>query len=124
MLLQTAIPSIEGFAPVLSSSEPRAGINLGQYLSIDTPQAQIISAVTSNNGDFAGVWAPNNYTLAEKGGAKLLCSGYDAGAIVPGALITRPDFAKEKPELVAKVSGRLSAGVGVDQGATRRRRAR
>jgi ABC-type nitrate/sulfonate/bicarbonate transport system substrate-binding protein len=27
---------------------------------------------------------------------------YDAGAIVPGALISRPDFAKEKPELVAK----------------------
>lgn len=69
---------------------------------VNLGQAQIISAVTSNNGDFAGVWAPNNYTLAEKGGAKLLCSGYDAGAIVPGALISRPDFAKEKPDLVAK----------------------
>jgi len=65
-------------------------------------QPQIISAITSNNGDFAGVWAPNMYTLAEKGGAKLLCSGFDAGAVVPGALVARPDFAKEKPDLVAK----------------------
>ena len=69
---------------------------------VNLGQAQIISAVSSNNGDFAGVWAPNNYTLAEKANTKLLCSGYDAGAIVPGALIARPDFAKEKPDAVAK----------------------
>jgi ABC-type nitrate/sulfonate/bicarbonate transport system substrate-binding protein len=69
---------------------------------VNLGQAQIISAITSNNGDFAGVWAPNMYTLAEKGGAKLLCSGYDAGAVVPGALVARPDFAKERADLVAK----------------------
>jgi ABC-type nitrate/sulfonate/bicarbonate transport system substrate-binding protein len=78
------------------------GIAKADVQLVNLAQAQIISAVTSNNGDFAGVWAPNNYTLAEKGGAKLLCSGFDAGAIVPGALISRPDFAKEKPEVVAK----------------------
>ena len=78
------------------------GVAKADVQLVNLAQAQIISAITSNNGDFAGVWAPNNYTLAEKGGAKLLCSGYDAGAIVPGALISRPDFAKEKPELVAK----------------------
>ena len=78
------------------------GIAKADVQLVNLGQAQIISAITSNNGDFAGVWAPNNYTLAEKGGAKLLCSGFDAGAIVPGALIARPDFAKEKPELVAK----------------------
>jgi NitT/TauT family transport system substrate-binding protein len=69
---------------------------------VNLGQAQIISAITSNNGDFAGVWAPNMYTLAEKGGAKLLCSGYDAGAVVPGALVARSDFAKERADLVAK----------------------
>jgi NitT/TauT family transport system substrate-binding protein len=42
------------------------------------------------------------YTLEEKGGAKLLCSGFDAGAIVPGAIVARPDYAKENPEAVAK----------------------
>ena len=69
---------------------------------VNLGQAQIISAVSSNNGDYAGVWAPNNYTLAEKANTKLLCSGYDAGAIVPGALIARPDFAKENPDAVAR----------------------
>src|SRR6185295_5585857 len=69
---------------------------------VNLAQAQIISAVSSNNGDYAGVWAPNNYTLAEKANARLLCSGYDAGAIVPGALIVRPDYAKENPDAVAK----------------------
>lgn len=78
------------------------GIAKADVQLVNLAQAQIISAVSSNNGDFAGVWAPNNYTLQEKANAKLLCSGHEAGAIVPGALIARPDFAKENPELVAK----------------------
>ena len=65
-------------------------------------QAQIISACRQNNGDLAGVWAPNTYTLEEKAGAKVLCSGKDGGAIVPGALIARADYAEENPEHVAK----------------------
>lgn len=69
---------------------------------VNLGQAQIISAITSNNGDVAGVWAPNTYTLEEKGGAKYLCNGFDAGAIVPGALVVRSDFAKESPDTVAK----------------------
>lgn len=68
---------------------------------VNLGQAQIISAITSNNGDIAGVWAPNTYTLEEKANAKLLCSGADAGAIVPGALVVRPDYLKENPKEVA-----------------------
>jgi ABC-type nitrate/sulfonate/bicarbonate transport system substrate-binding protein len=69
---------------------------------VNLGQAQIITAVTSNNGDVAGVWAPNTYTLEDQAGAKYLCSGADAGAVVPGALIVRGDFAKERPDDVAK----------------------
>jgi ABC-type nitrate/sulfonate/bicarbonate transport system substrate-binding protein len=69
---------------------------------VNLGQAQIITALTSNNGDIAGVWAPNTYTLEDRAGAKYLCSGGDADAIVPGALIVRGDFAKERPEDVAK----------------------
>jgi NitT/TauT family transport system substrate-binding protein len=58
--------------------------------------------VTSNNGDVAGVWAPNTYTLEDRANAKYLCSGADAGAVVPGALVVRADFAKEHPDDVAK----------------------
>ena len=66
-------------------------------------QAQIISALASNNGDLAGAWAPNTYTLEEKVGAKTLCSGKDAGVVVPAVLVVRADFAKERPQDVAKV---------------------
>jgi ABC-type nitrate/sulfonate/bicarbonate transport system substrate-binding protein len=65
-------------------------------------QAEIISAMSSNNADLGGLWAPNIYTLEEKMGAKVICSGKDAGAFVPGALIVRADYAKEQPQNVAK----------------------
>ena len=65
-------------------------------------QAEIISAVSSNNAELAGLWAPNIYTLEEKAGAKLLCSGKEGGVVVPGALIARSDYAEQNPENVAK----------------------
>lgn len=77
------------------------GVAFGDVQFVNLGQAQIISAITSNNGDVAGVWAPNNYTLEEKAGAKTLCTGADAGAIVPGALVVRADYAKENPKNVA-----------------------
>ncbi len=65
-------------------------------------QAEIISAMSSGSADLGGLWAPNIYTLEEKAGGKLICSGRDAGAIVPGALIVRAEYAKEQPQNVAK----------------------
>jgi ABC-type nitrate/sulfonate/bicarbonate transport system substrate-binding protein len=65
-------------------------------------QAEIISAVSSNNADFAGVWAPNIYTLEEKAGARMLCNGAEGGVVVPGALIARGEYAEQNPENVAK----------------------
>jgi NitT/TauT family transport system substrate-binding protein len=65
-------------------------------------QAEIISAMSSGNADLGGLWAPNTYTMEEKAGAKQICSGQDAGAAVPGALMVRADYAKEQPQNVAK----------------------
>jgi ABC-type nitrate/sulfonate/bicarbonate transport system substrate-binding protein len=65
-------------------------------------QAEIISAMASDNADYGGLWAPNIYTVEEKTKGKVLCSGRDSGATVPGALIARGDYAKEHPERVAK----------------------
>lgn len=65
-------------------------------------QAEVISAMSSKNADLGGLWAPNIYTLEEKAGARVICSGRDAGAIVPGALIVRADYAKEQPQNVAR----------------------
>lgn len=65
-------------------------------------QAEIISAVSSNNADLAGLWAPNIYTLEEKAGAQVLCSGKEGGVMVPGALIARGEYAEQNPEQVAR----------------------
>jgi NitT/TauT family transport system substrate-binding protein len=65
-------------------------------------QAEVISAMSSNNADLGGLWAPNIYTMEEKAGAKVLCSGREAGVVIPGALVVRADYAKEHPENVAK----------------------
>ena len=65
-------------------------------------QAEIMSAMSSGNADYGGLWAPNTYTMEEKTGAKQICSGKDAGAAIPGAIVARADYAKEHPENVAK----------------------
>ncbi|WP_424628619.1 ABC transporter substrate-binding protein [Bradyrhizobium sp. SYSU BS000235] len=78
------------------------GLVQGDMQFVNLGQAQIVTAITSNNGDYAGVWAPNTYTLQERANAKYLCSGADADAVVPGALIVRGDYAKEHPDEVAK----------------------
>jgi NitT/TauT family transport system substrate-binding protein len=65
-------------------------------------QAEIISAMSSANADLGGLWAPNIYTLEEKAGGQVLCSGKEGGAFVPGALIVRGDYAEQNPDNVAK----------------------
>ena len=65
------------------------GLAKSDVQMVNMGQAQIISALTSGNGDFGGLWAPNMYTYDEKGAGKVVCSGKDAGAIVPGSLVTR-----------------------------------
>ena len=65
-------------------------------------QAEILSAMSSNNADLGGLWAPNIYTLEEKAGAKVICSGKDTGTVIPGALVARADYAKEQAPNVAK----------------------
>ncbi len=78
------------------------GINKADVVLKNMGQAEIISAVSSNNADLAGLWAPNIYTLEEKAGAKVLCSGKEGGAVVPGALIARGEYAEQNPQNVAK----------------------
>ena len=65
-------------------------------------QAEVISAMSSNNVDLGGLWAPNIYTMEEKTGARVICSGKDVGVAIPGALVVRADYAKENPQNVAK----------------------
>ena len=78
------------------------GLAKGDVTLKNMGQAEIISAVSSNNAELAGLWAPNIYTLEEKAGAKVLCSGKEGGVMVPGALIARSEYAEQNPEAVAR----------------------
>ncbi|HEY9238071.1 MAG TPA: ABC transporter substrate-binding protein [Burkholderiaceae bacterium] len=80
----------------------RYGLTKADVTIKNMGQAEIISAVSSNNAELAGLWAPNTYTLEEKAGAKTLCSGKEGGVMVPGALIARGEYAEQNPENVAK----------------------
>ena len=78
------------------------GLQRSDVTIVPLAPAQLVSAYSGGNGLLAGTWAPNTYTLNEQIGAEVLCSGKDAGGMVPGALITRRDFAKQNPAVVAK----------------------
>jgi ABC-type nitrate/sulfonate/bicarbonate transport system substrate-binding protein len=86
----------------LQSCLKKYGLKKSDVVMKNMGQAEIISALSSGNSDLAGMWAPNIYTVEEKAGAKVLCSGKEGGAVVPGALIARGDYAKENPQNVAK----------------------
>jgi ABC-type nitrate/sulfonate/bicarbonate transport system substrate-binding protein len=69
---------------------------------VNLAQAQIISGMSSGEGVMMGLWAPNNYTVEERLKAEPICSGKDAGAIVPSNIIARAEYIKENPDAVAK----------------------
>jgi NitT/TauT family transport system substrate-binding protein len=78
------------------------GLKQTDVQEVNLQQPQIISAFSSGNGALAGVWAPNDYTLEDRTGAKIVCTGKDAGIAVPGTLIVRADYAKSHPSEVAR----------------------
>lgn len=104
--------SIKGQTIVLTSNSTgdyavqsclkRWGLAKGDVTIKNMGQAEIISAMSSGNADLGGLWAPNIYTLEEKAGARVLCSGKEGGVMVPGALIARGDYAEQNPENVAR----------------------
>jgi ABC-type nitrate/sulfonate/bicarbonate transport system substrate-binding protein len=68
---------------------------------VNLNQQEIISAFATGTGTLAGVWAPNIYTLEERTGAQLICSGKEAGVTIPGALVVRRAYAEQNPDKVA-----------------------
>jgi ABC-type nitrate/sulfonate/bicarbonate transport system substrate-binding protein len=78
------------------------GVSPDDVESVNLGQGEIISAFNSGEGDLAGVWAPNNYTLEEQTGTETVCTGEEAGVTIPGAHIVRNVYAEENPELVAR----------------------
>ena len=80
----------------------RWGLKRSDVSIVTLAPAQLVSAFTGGNGLLAGTWAPNTYTLNDQIGAEVICSGKDAGVMVPGALIARREFAQQNPEAVQR----------------------
>ncbi len=78
------------------------GLARGDVTVRSMGQAEIIAAMSSGSAEVGGLWAPNTYTVEEKAGAKPLCSGKDAGVVIPGNIVVRAEWAKENPQLVAR----------------------
>ena len=78
---------------------------------VNLAQAQILSAFSTGEGRVAGLWAPNIYTAEDRMGAVPLCSGADAGAIVPGNVIVREDYLRQNPDMVARYLAVILRGI-------------
>lgn len=76
------------------------GVPFDDVRFVNLGQAQIITAISSGSGTVAGVWAPNLYTLQDQVQAKTLCSGEDAGAVVPSFLIATEAYAQAEPDKI------------------------
>jgi ABC-type nitrate/sulfonate/bicarbonate transport system substrate-binding protein len=78
------------------------GLSESEVTPVDMGQAQILSTLSGGSANLGALWAPNTYTFEEKLHGKLLCSGRDADAMIPGALVARAAYAEQHPEMVAK----------------------
>lgn len=78
------------------------GLSREDVQIVNLAPAQLISAYSNGNGAIAASWAPFVYVLQEKSGAKEICNGRTADAFVSSNFIVKPEYAKEKPEVVAK----------------------
>jgi NitT/TauT family transport system substrate-binding protein len=76
------------------------GLGAKDMQIVNLNQQEIISAFATGTGTLAGVWAPNIYTLEERTGAQLICSGKEAGVTIPGTLVVRRAYAEQNPDKV------------------------
>jgi NitT/TauT family transport system substrate-binding protein len=78
------------------------GLTRDDVQIVNLAPAQLISAYSNGNGTIAASWAPFVYVLQDKAGAKEICNGQLANAFVTSSFVVTPEFAKAKPEIVAK----------------------
>ena len=65
-------------------------------------QPDIVTSFAAADDGLAALTAPDNYTVFEAGAGITVCSGKDAAAAIPGALVARAAFAAAHPERVAR----------------------
>ncbi|HEV7414809.1 MAG TPA: ABC transporter substrate-binding protein [Tianweitania sediminis] len=80
----------------------KLGLNRKDMQFINLAPAQIVSAFSNGEGALAGTFTPFVYTIQQQTGAKVLCSAADADKFLMSVIVTRPDYADENKEAVAK----------------------
>ncbi len=70
--------------------------------TVNLAPAQIVTAFALGNGSAAVLWSPHQHQLAERAAVQPLCSGRDAGVMLPGAIVARGAFAREQPAVLAR----------------------
>jgi ABC-type nitrate/sulfonate/bicarbonate transport system substrate-binding protein len=85
----------------LSSTLKALGLKDNEVQIIQIEQGQAVAAFASGQGDILQMWAPFSY-IAESRGWKKVSSGARAGAMIPGAIIVRKEFAEKNPEQVVQ----------------------
>lgn len=87
---------------VVTKCLAKYGLTKKDVQIVNMGQAQIISAMGSDNADLAGVWEPNNFLLEENADSTKLCSGRDSDAVVLAVLVARREYGAEHPDRVAR----------------------
>lgn len=85
----------------LSATLKALGLKDNEVQIIQIEQGQAIAAFASGQGDILQMWAPFSY-VAESRGWKKVSSGARAGAMIPGAIIVRKEFAEKNPDQVVQ----------------------
>lgn len=78
------------------------GLERADMQFVNLAPAQIVSAFANGEGALAATFTPFVYTLQQQSGAEVLCSATDAGLFLMSAIVTRPEFAEQDSEAVAK----------------------
>lgn len=78
------------------------GLTRDDVQIVNLAPPQLISAYSNGNGTIAASWAPFAYVLQDKAGAKEICNGQLANAFVTSSFVVTSEYAKAKPEQVAK----------------------
>jgi ABC-type nitrate/sulfonate/bicarbonate transport system substrate-binding protein len=93
------------------------GLGAKDMQLVNLNQQEIISAFATGTGALAGVWAPNIYTLEERTGAQLICSGRRDHS---GSAARAPHLCGAESRKGRGVSRGLSSGNRLGEGAPRR----
>lgn len=83
----------------LSATLKALGLKDSEVNIVQMEQGQALAAFAAGQGDIVQLWAPFDYQAQARGWIKV-SSGARAGAMVPGAIIVRKEYAEKHPEKV------------------------